>query len=37
MSRLLAIYYEHPDWLKPLFAELDRRAVPYVTLDANKA
>ena len=35
MSRPLAIYYEHPDWFKPLFAELDRRAVPYVTLDAT--
>jgi glutathione synthase/RimK-type ligase-like ATP-grasp enzyme len=35
MSRTLAIYYEHPDWFRPLFAELDRRAVPYVTLDAT--
>ena len=32
----LAIYYEHPDWFRPLFAELDRRAVPYVTLDATR-
>jgi hypothetical protein len=31
----LAIYYEHPDWFRPLFAELDRRKVPYVTLDAT--
>ena len=30
----IAIYYEHPDWFKPLFAELDRRRVPYVRLDA---
>lgn len=36
MSRLpLAIYYEHPDWFKPLFAELDRRGVPYVKLHAD--
>jgi len=35
MSRTLAIYYEHPDWFRPLFAELDRRAVAYVTLDAT--
>ena len=35
MSKTLAIYYEHPDWFRPLFAELDRRAVPYVTLDAT--
>ena len=32
----LAIYYEHPDWFRPLFAELDRRAVPYVKLDAAR-
>ena len=32
----LAIYYEHPDWFRPLFAELDRRAVPYVALDATR-
>jgi hypothetical protein len=31
----LAIYYEHPDWFRPLFAELDRRKFPYITLDAT--
>ena len=31
----IAIYYEHPDWFKPLFAELDRREIPYVRLDAT--
>jgi glutathione synthase/RimK-type ligase-like ATP-grasp enzyme len=30
----IAIFYEHPDWFRPLFAELDRRGVSYVTLDA---
>ena len=30
----IAIYHEHPDWFRPLFAELDRRAIPYVRLDA---
>jgi hypothetical protein len=30
----IAIYHEHPDWFKPLFAELERRDVPYVRLDA---
>jgi hypothetical protein len=30
----IAIFYEHPDWFRPLFAELDRRGVPYVRLDA---
>ena len=34
-SNTLAIYYEHPDWFRPLFAELDRRAIPYVSLDAT--
>ena len=34
-SSTLAIYYEHPDWFRPLFAELDRRKFPYVTLDAT--
>lgn len=28
-----AIYHEHPDWFRPLFAELDRREIPYVRLD----
>jgi hypothetical protein len=32
----LAIYYEHPDWFRPLFAELDRRGIPYVKLDATR-
>jgi hypothetical protein len=30
----LAIFYEHPDWFRPLFQELDRRSIPYVALDA---
>jgi biotin carboxylase len=29
---MIAIYYEHPDWFKPLFAELDRRGLPYARL-----
>ena len=24
-AKPIAIYYEHPDWFRPLFAELDRR------------
>jgi biotin carboxylase len=32
-ERPIAIFYEHPDWFKPLFAELDRRGTPYVRLD----
>src|SRR5580704_10920997 len=30
----IAIYYEQPNWFKPLFAELDRRGVDYVKLHA---
>jgi glutathione synthase/RimK-type ligase-like ATP-grasp enzyme len=32
--RPIAIYYEHPDWFRPLFEELDRRELPFVRLDA---
>jgi glutathione synthase/RimK-type ligase-like ATP-grasp enzyme len=34
-NRPIAIFYEHPDWFRPLFAELERRDVNYVKLDAN--
>jgi hypothetical protein len=30
----IAIYYEQPNWFKPLFAELDRRGTPYIKLYA---
>lgn len=30
----IAVYYEHPDWFRPLFAELERRGLPVVHLDA---
>jgi carbamoyl-phosphate synthase L subunit-like protein len=30
----IAIYYEHPDWFRPLFAELDRRGIAYERVDA---
>jgi len=33
-DRPLAVYYEHPDWFRPLFAELARRRVPHVRLHA---
>src|ERR1700758_1661222 len=32
--RPMAIYYEHPDWFGPLFAELDGRGINYVKLNA---
>lgn len=28
----LAVVYEHPEWFKPLFAELDRRGIAYTAL-----
>src|SRR5205807_46909 len=33
VARPIAVYHEHPDWFRPLFAELDRRGVQYVRLD----
>jgi hypothetical protein len=35
-SRPIAVYYEHPDWFKPLFAELERREISHVRLDAGR-
>ena len=32
----LAIYHEHPDWFRPLFAELDRRGIPCQRIDARE-
>ena len=34
-DRPIAVYHEHPDWFRPLFAELERRGVPYARLDAT--
>jgi len=31
----LAVYYEHPEWFRPLFAELDRRSIQYLRVDAR--
>ena len=25
----IAIFYEHPEWFKPMFAELNRRGIAY--------
>lgn len=33
--RPLAIFHEHPDWFRPLFAELDRRGVPWEAVRAD--
>lgn len=37
VSHPIGIIYEHPQWFAPLFAELDRRGVDYVSIDASKA
>lgn len=34
VTRPIAVLHEHPDWFRPLFAELERRGLPYVRLDA---
>ncbi|HYO62307.1 MAG TPA: hypothetical protein VER08_01490 [Pyrinomonadaceae bacterium] len=31
----LAVYYEHPEWFRALFAELERRGTPHVRVDAS--
>ena len=32
----LAVLFEHTEWFKPLFAELNRRGVPFIELDASR-
>jgi glutathione synthase/RimK-type ligase-like ATP-grasp enzyme len=32
----IAVYYEHPDWFRPLFAELEARGTPYVRVEAAR-
>jgi len=34
-TRPIGIYYEHPDWFRPLFDELDRRKTRYVRIPAE--
>lgn len=34
-SAVLSILYEHPDWFRPLFRELERRSVPYDAIHAD--
>ena len=36
LSRPIGILYEHPEWFTPLFAELDRREIPYKRLHADR-
>ena len=35
MDQPIAVLYEHPQWFVPLFAELDRRGVPYEAIDGS--
>jgi hypothetical protein len=35
VSHRIGILYEHPEWFLPLFAELDRRGIPYDPLRAD--
>ena len=35
-TKPIAIYYEHPDWFRLLFAELDRRGTAYVPVEASQ-
>ena len=34
-AKPIAIYYEHPDWFRPLFEQLDERGVPWQKIDAR--
>jgi hypothetical protein len=34
MKKTIGIYYEHPEWFRPLFAALDRRGLDYEKIDA---
>lgn len=34
-AKPIAIFYEHPDWFKPLFAELDNRSIDYEKIHLN--
>lgn len=33
-TKPIAIYYEHPEWFRPLFELLDQRGIPYARIDA---
>jgi hypothetical protein len=36
MDKPIGIIYEHPEWFAPLFAEFERRGVPYEKLHADE-
>jgi len=35
LEKPIAIYYEHPDWFRPLFQQLDERGVNWLKIDAR--
>ncbi len=35
-KKQIAVYYEHPDWFRPLFAELEQRVIPFEKIDAAR-
>jgi hypothetical protein len=35
MTQPIGVFYEHPEWFKPLFATLDRRGLPYEPIHAE--
>lgn len=35
LARPIAIYYEHPDWFRPLFQQLDERGVSWLKINAR--
>jgi hypothetical protein len=35
LRRPIAIYYEHPDWFRPLFQQLDERGVNWKKIEAQ--
>jgi D-Ala-D-Ala ligase-like protein len=35
LEKPMAIYYEHPDWFRPLFQQLEERGVPWLKIDAR--
>ncbi len=34
MEKTIGIFYEHPEWFRPLFAALERRGIDYEKIDA---
>jgi hypothetical protein len=35
LEKPIGIYYEHPDWFRPLFQQMDERGEPWLKIDAR--